>query len=257
MLLASNLPPTGLPYSVATGIPSGGGPEEIAGYVASLRTQGFCVIEHVIPAEQVPAVLASVLAGRRALQAHRESQPPNPPQPAHGGSSRAPMDPTGLPAANATPRPPVATNDIAFNELFAEHVAEPRLTAVAAVMLDAHLRIAQTEVNKSRAAQGPGTEAYETAGGAAGLDRRMRQRGWHSGESSQNIHCRFLALMCAELESTSWSDIDSHVEQTGHMISRPMCRPRWSHGGMLAQWRSHFQTSAWPYPLCGTSALRM
>jgi hypothetical protein len=36
-----------LPYSISTGIQAGG-PAEIAGYVRSVREQGFCVIERVM-----------------------------------------------------------------------------------------------------------------------------------------------------------------------------------------------------------------
>ena len=37
-----------LPYSIGTGIPRGGD-AEIEGYLHSLRIQGFCVVERVIP----------------------------------------------------------------------------------------------------------------------------------------------------------------------------------------------------------------
>ena len=37
-----------VPYSIGTGVPEGGD-AEIDGYIHSLRVQGFCVIERVIP----------------------------------------------------------------------------------------------------------------------------------------------------------------------------------------------------------------
>ena len=40
-----------LPYSIGTGIPKHG-QAEIEGYLQSLRLQGFCVIERVIPAHR-------------------------------------------------------------------------------------------------------------------------------------------------------------------------------------------------------------
>ena len=129
----------------------------------------FCVIEGVIPAAQVDAVRESVLVGRRRLQAERMTARE---RQQGGGSSGAgikqdaEINPNGQPDPIRPPEPPPEINDIACNELFAEHLAEPRLMAVAKTMLDTHLRIAQTEVNKSRA---PGATL-------ASLERR----GWHS-----------------------------------------------------------------------------
>ena len=44
-----------IPYSIGTGIPKGGD-QEIGGYLQSLRVQGFCVVERVIPEDQVNTV---------------------------------------------------------------------------------------------------------------------------------------------------------------------------------------------------------
>ena len=43
-----------VPYSIGTGIPKHGA-AEIEGYLESLRIQGFCVIERVIPEDEVAA----------------------------------------------------------------------------------------------------------------------------------------------------------------------------------------------------------
>ena len=48
-----------VPYSIGTGIPKHGA-AEIEGYLQSLRVQGFCVIERVIPEDEV------VAAGKKA-----------------------------------------------------------------------------------------------------------------------------------------------------------------------------------------------
>ena len=42
-----------VPYSIGTGIPKHGA-AEIEGYLQSLRIQGFCVIERVIPRTKSP-----------------------------------------------------------------------------------------------------------------------------------------------------------------------------------------------------------
>ena len=62
-----------VPYSIGTGIPKGGD-AEIEGYLQSLRVQGFCVIERVIPEDQVEATRESVLRGRELLQKDREAE---------------------------------------------------------------------------------------------------------------------------------------------------------------------------------------
>ncbi|MEE2728324.1 MAG: hypothetical protein VX792_14735, partial [Candidatus Latescibacterota bacterium] len=56
-------PRLSVPYSISTGIPSGGD-AEIEGYIESLRLQGFCVIDRVIPQDQIDAARQSVLEGR-------------------------------------------------------------------------------------------------------------------------------------------------------------------------------------------------
>ena len=61
------------PYSIGTGIPKGGD-VEIEGYLQSLRVQGFCVVERVIPEGQVSTVRESVYRGRRLLQQDREAE---------------------------------------------------------------------------------------------------------------------------------------------------------------------------------------
>ena len=55
-----------VPYSIGTGIPKQG-QAEIEGYLQSLRIQGFCVIERVIPEDEVAAARDNGLRGRELL----------------------------------------------------------------------------------------------------------------------------------------------------------------------------------------------
>ena len=154
-----------LPYSIGTGIPKGGD-AEIEGYLQSLRVQGFCVVERVIPEDQVSTVRQSVHRGRRLLQQDREAE----------RGKRLELERRNNPDAqlgSGPVRPPLAPDaelcDIARNETFAEYLAEPRVLQVAKAMLDTHVRILQTEVNKSSKPAGePLSEA------------QLRRRGWHS-----------------------------------------------------------------------------
>ncbi|HCV00309.1 MAG TPA: hypothetical protein DGL25_03825 [Dehalococcoidia bacterium] len=67
------------------------------------------------------------------------------------------------------PEPHTELCDIARNETFAEYLTEPRVLRVAKAMLDTHVRILQTEVNKSsRPAEQPLS------------DEQLLHRSWHS-----------------------------------------------------------------------------
>ena len=178
-----------VPYSIATGIPQGGD-AEIEGYLRSIRLQGFCCIERVIPAEELTEVRESVYEGRRRLQAVREQEHRRRAELADGMlelvegwpgsvSTAEPANaPSGEPDPVRPPMPPAELNDIAMQARFAEYLAEPRVLAVAREMLDTHLRIAQTECNKSRAPTG---EAF--------TQEQLRRRGWHSGTCSSALFC--------------------------------------------------------------------
>jgi ectoine hydroxylase-related dioxygenase (phytanoyl-CoA dioxygenase family) len=191
-----------VPYSIGTGIPAGED-AEIAGYLQSLRIQGFCVVERVIPEDRVVAVRESVHRGRELLLQDREAEQRKRLElerrrnPGYDGDSRV--------------RPPQEPHselcDIARNETFAEYLAEPRVLRVARSMLDPHVRILQTEVNKSsRPAEQPLSE------------EQLRRRSWHSdwphdltayGPSSEEPwkHCGVVAQpfpnVCMAL-STVW-----------------------------------------------------
>ena len=154
-----------VPYSISTGISSGGG-VEIAGYLQSLRVQGFCVIERVIPEDLVDAVRESVHRGRKLLLQDREQEQRRRLELEH---SRNP----GYEPGDGRVRPPQEPHaelcDIARNESVAEYFAEPRVLKVARAVLDPHVRILQTEVNKSaKPAEQPLSE------------EQLRWRSWHS-----------------------------------------------------------------------------
>ncbi len=192
-----------LPYSIGTGIPQGGA-AEIEGYLQSLRVQGFCVVERVIPEEEVGAVRESVHEGRRLLLQDRAAE----------REKRLALERYRNPDAelgDGPVRPPLAPHaelcDIARNETFAEYLAEPRMLKVARAMLDPHVRIMQTEVNKS-----------SKPAGEALTEEQLRRRGWHSdwphdltayGPSSEEPwkHCGAIAQpfpdVCMAL-STVW-----------------------------------------------------
>jgi hypothetical protein len=156
-----------LPYSIGTGIPKHGD-AEIEGYLQSLRIQGFCVIERVIPKGEVTAARDNLLKGRELLLKDRELE--------HQRNPEAEIDDSlkRLDHWRADPvRPPLPPQaeicDTARCEVFAEYLAAPRVLKVARSILDPHIRIVQTEVNKSsRPAKKPISE------------EQLQRRGWHS-----------------------------------------------------------------------------
>ncbi len=157
-----------LPYSIATGIPKGGD-AEIEGYLRSLRVQGFCVVERVIPEGEISTVRESVYRGRRLLQQDREAERSkrielerrrNPDFQPGSGPVRSPM------------APHAELCDIARNETFAEHLVEPRVLRVAKAMLDTHVRILQTQVTASAKSSKPTGEAFS--------EEQLLRRRWHS-----------------------------------------------------------------------------
>ena len=162
------------PYSIGTGI-SEGGDAEIEGYLESLRLQGFCVIERVIPEDRVDEVRESVILGRQLLEKDRQ----------HEREKRVELERLRLAATTngksasdieiresvRAPEAPYAELcDIARNETFADYLAEPRVLQIAKTMLDTHVRILQTEVNKS-SRPWPDRPLPE---------KQLRARSWHS-----------------------------------------------------------------------------
>ena len=115
-----------LPYSIGTGIPKHGD-AEIEGYLQSLRIQGFCVIERVIPEGEVTVARDNLLKGRELERRKRI-------QLEHQRNPEAEIDDSfkRLDHWRADPvRPPLPPQaeicDIARCEVFAEYLAAPRV----------------------------------------------------------------------------------------------------------------------------------
>ena len=114
-------PRLSLPYSIGTGIPKGG-ETEIAGYLESLRTQGFCAIETANTQRKGRRGSRKCLLGRRLLEQDRQIEKQK-----RVELEKERLNRDGKSAIEITEpvRPPVAPNaelcDIARNETFAKH----------------------------------------------------------------------------------------------------------------------------------------
>ena len=164
-----------VPYSIGTGIPKHGD-AEIEGYLQSLRLQGFCLIERVIPQGEVTAARDNLLRGRQLLLKDRQLERRQRIELEHQRNPQAEIDdsPKRLDHWRADPAwPPLPPQaeicDIARCEVFAQYLAAPRVLQVARAILDPHIRIMQTEVNKSSRP----TEKLIS-------EEQLRRRGWHS-----------------------------------------------------------------------------
>lgn len=119
------------PYSIGTGI-SEGGDAEIEGYLESLRLQGFCVIERVIPEDRVDEVRESVILGRQLLEKDRQREREKRVELeqlrlAATTNGKSASDIEIRESVRAPEAPYAELCDIARNETFADYLAEPRV----------------------------------------------------------------------------------------------------------------------------------
>ena len=173
----------------------------VAGCADSISRYGFCVIDNVIPPSQVDAIRDEVVAAQTTIanniqhikdiverEGLDERELLNHQTVADNVELR-PVRRVGLP-----PKPP---NDIVWMPQYAQHLANPVVTAVARRVLDDHLRIAQFHPRIIEAERPDGTP-----GGFGDVNHRGRadSRKWHtdwphdlsaygSGDPGQNVGC--------------------------------------------------------------------
>ncbi|MDE0024622.1 MAG: phytanoyl-CoA dioxygenase family protein [Spirochaetaceae bacterium] len=163
----------------------------VAGCAESLHRYGFTVIDHAIPPDQVASVRDEVVAAEavisRNIAAIRDLQSGN------NGTETPPVELRPVRRAGHPRKPP---NDIVWLPRYAQHLANPVVTALARRVLDDHLRIAQLHLRIIEADRPDGTP-----GGFGPVQSRGREfRGWHTdwphdlsaygaGDALQNVGC--------------------------------------------------------------------
>jgi ectoine hydroxylase-related dioxygenase (phytanoyl-CoA dioxygenase family) len=154
--------------------------EVVAGCVDSLSRYGFCVIDNVIPADEVDGIREEVVGARSAVKQNMAGIVELFDQGASAEQllgGRAAANNVELRPVRRVGHPPKPPNDIIWMPRYAQHLAHPKVTAVARHVLDDHLRIAQLQPRfvDADAADGP-----PAGSGRARHRGRADTREWHT-----------------------------------------------------------------------------
>ena len=121
--------------------------EVIDGCVGSLDRYGFCVIDNLIPSDEVTAVCEEVKAAHVTIERNMKaikdvisSTGREEPSLSDGLNAADGVELRRVRRVNHPPKPP---NDIVWMPRYARHLANPLVTGVARRVLDDHLRIGQ------------------------------------------------------------------------------------------------------------------
>jgi len=155
--------------------------EVIQGGVDSLNRYGFCVIDNVIPADCVDAIREEILAAQSTITQNMKCLKELLSEEESGVQEsleqRAAANNVELRPVRRVGHSPKPPNDIIWMPQYAQHLANPVVTAVARQVLDDHLRIAQLHTRIIEADKPDGT-----LGGFGSVKYRGRvdTREWHT-----------------------------------------------------------------------------
>jgi len=167
----------------------------------ALSRYGFCVIDNVIPKNQVEDIRDEVIAARSSITQNIEAIKELVAQ--EGLSEQEILknptlaDKVELRPVRRVGHSPKVPNDIVWMPQYAQHLANPVITAVARRVIDDHLRIAQLHPRII-----PADKPDGTPGGFGAVEHRGRPhtREWHTdwphdlsaygnGDPGQNVGC--------------------------------------------------------------------
>ena len=176
----------------------------VGGCADALGRYGFCVVDDVIPPDEVPRVRDEVNAAETVIAGNvaaiRQLLDASPDSTHSVQALKAVLDnaPTGieLRPVRRTGRPPKPPNDIVWLPHYAPYLAHPAITAVARRVLDDHLKIAQLHLRPIAAAAGAAPGGFGTAKYRGRADTREWHTDWPhdlsaygSGQASLNAGC--------------------------------------------------------------------
>ena len=172
----------------------------VASCVDSLDRYGFCVIDNVIPDSQVDDIRDEVLAARdtvtqkiKGISGLVEREGLSAEELLKNPAAKE----MGLRPVRRVGHPPKIANDIVWMPKYAQHLANPIVTAVARRVLDDHLRIAQMHPRIIKPTKPNGTPGDFGTGDHRGCPEI---RGWHTdwphdlsaygmGDPQENVGC--------------------------------------------------------------------
>ncbi len=154
--------------------------DTIEGCVDAISRHGFCVIDNVIPANEVDAIRDETVAAKskqtRNIQAVKDLSDQKGLMDADL-LNQASADGLELRPVRRSGHPPKPPNDIIWMPQYAQHLANPVVTAVARRILDDHLRIAQLH---PRIIESDRPGATSGGSGSIKVHGRAGMRGWHT-----------------------------------------------------------------------------
>ncbi|NKB72875.1 MAG: hypothetical protein GKR89_37880 [Candidatus Latescibacteria bacterium] len=154
--------------------------ESIAGCAESLGRYGFCVIDDVIPSDQIEAIRDEIQVAQAISAKNIQSIQGLHEETGLGGQAlldQAAAHQVELRPVRRAGHPPKPPNDIVWMPQYARQLANPVVTAVARRVLDDHLRIAQLH---PRFIEGDKADGSKGGFGSAALRGRANTREWHT-----------------------------------------------------------------------------
>lgn len=155
--------------------------DAVAGCADSLSRYGFCVIDNVIPTNQVDAIRDEIVVAQATIARNIEGikelfakEGANAEDLLNGQAAANNIELRRVRRVNHPPKPP---NDIKRMPQYAQHLANPVVTAVARRVLDDHLRIAQLHPRIIATDAPDGTPG---GFGSAQYRGRADSREWHT-----------------------------------------------------------------------------
>ena len=148
--------------------------EVVAGCADALGNYGFCVIDNLIPASQVDEIRDEVIVARSTSTRNTQAISDLVASGLNGEElvSQAAANAVELRPVRRVGHPPKPPNDIVWMPLYAQHLANPVITAVARHVLDDHLRIAQLHPRV--------IDADKPDESSDAAHRSAATRGWHT-----------------------------------------------------------------------------
>ena len=151
--------------------------EVVEGCANSLHKYGFCVIDNVIPPNQVDAIRQEIIDAQSTVQDNIQAFKDLVSSEGLNEQELLATNEVELRPVRRVGHPPKPPNDIIWMPQYAQHLANPIVTAVARQILDDHLRIAQLHTRIIETDKPDGTLG---GFGAVKYRGRVDTREWHT-----------------------------------------------------------------------------